>query len=485
MARIRPLLPIVWLMALLVLPVTAYLVGVRQPLLENREKTAFPDLNRGTLRQEHTYQQIDAALRERLPLRGDAIELRGRIAIDLFGDSPTADVVLGKDRWLYFRPELRLCAPGALPTVQPEDAVGMLTRAISASGRRPVVIVAGSKIVTHGAHLKDVDADELACVAALESRVHARLDELPGGYSIQAELERLEDAGRPTFLRSDTHWNALGREVFARTVLDGVRPGLAAEARLRPVGERDRPGDLGVFIGQDRVDRDPLLTVTGSPTTTFEPGEVLFVGDSQLETALQRPGADGASILERVFPGQLVCDWSRMQNDGCAEPMLAARTVVVESVARNLDQLVNSCWRPVSALTRSVRGRPARWAGNDGGTRASATPSPTAMRVAVDDDRTDVPRLLRIPVRILPADPASDPASPPTVTALPPGPRPCALPAVSDLETPILIPIAADERVSDVELQVSGPPGTELGRPEVLVLDGVAPASPGKSPTRR
>lgn len=475
MTRIRALLPIVWLMALLVLPVTAYLVGVRQPMLENREKVAFPDINRGTLRQEHTYQQIDAALRERLPLRGDAIELRGRIAIELFGDSPNADVVLGKDRWLYYRPELRLCAPETAPAAPPEDAVGLLTRAITASGRRPVVLVAGSKIATHDEHLKGIDADDLACVAALESRVHERLEELPGGYSIQAELERLEAAGRPTFLRSDTHWNALGREVFVRTVLDGVRPGLAAEARLRPVEEHDRPGDLGVFIGQDRVDRDPLLTVTGSPKTTFSPGEVAFVGDSQFEYSMQSPGADGASVMERVFPGQPTCNWTQVQEDGCVGPLLAARTVVIESVARNLDLLVNTCWRPVSALTAPLRGRPGRWAGTDDATRVPATPSPTAMRVEVDEDRTDVPRLLRIPVRHLAPDPTADPESPPTVSAVPPGDRACALPAVSNLDFPILIPIAADERVSDVELQVSGPAGSELGRPELLTLDGVRP----------
>jgi hypothetical protein len=471
MARFRTLLPIVWLMALLVLPAAAYLVGVRQPLLENREKTAFPDLNRGTLRQEHTYQQIDTAIRERLPFRGEAIELRGRLAIDLFGDSPSADVLLGRDRWLYFRPELRICEPDGQPSAPPEDAIGLLTRTIAASGRRPVVTVAGSKIVTHDDHLKGVDADDLACVASAESRVHERLEDLPGGYAIQAELDNLEAAGRPTFLRSDTHWNALGREVFVRTVLDGIRPGLAAEARLRPVDEADRPGDLGVFIGQDRVDRDPLLTVTGTPTTRFSPGEVLFVGDSQFENAMQRPGADGATVLDRLFPDQPVCNWTQMQQDGCAAPMLAARTVVIESVARNLDLLVDSCWRPVSTLAATVRGLPGRWSGGESGSRLVTTPNPTTARVEIDDDRTDVPRLLRIPVRGLPSDPAADPANPTTISAVPGGTRPCALPAVSAADQAIVIPIAAEEAVAAVELQVSGPAGAELGRPEVLTLD--------------
>lgn len=468
--RIRPLLPVIWLVALLVLPATAYVLGARQPLLENREKTAFPELNRGTLRKEHTFQQIDAALRERLPLRGEAIELRGRIAINLFGDSPTKDVLLGRDGWLYYRPELRICEPEGTPKASPADAAGLLTRAIAASGRRPVVIVAGSKIVTHDEHLKGVDADDLACVAAAEASVHDRLADLPGGYTIQPELDALEDQGTPTFLRSDTHWNAVGREAFANTVLDAVHPGLAAEARLRRLDETDRHGDLGVFIGQERVDRDPMLTVTGSPRTTFAPGEVLFVGDSQLDAAMRTPGADGATVLERLFPDQPVCNWTQMYQDGCGAAMLAARTVVIESVARNLDILVNTCWRPVTTLTADLRGRPAAWADAPSARRLELSASPVPVRVALADDDTDVPRLLRIPVRALPEDPAADPTKPPLISAIPPEERACALAAVAD-RTPLVIPVMPGERVSDVVLQVSGPVGSVLGRPEVLTLD--------------
>lgn len=472
MIRIRLLLPIVWLMALLVLPVTAYVVGVRQPLLENREKTPFPDLNRGTLRKEHTYQQIDAALRERLPLRGDAIELRGRIAIDLFGDSPTADVVLGKDRWLYYRPELRICEPEGTPAAPPEDAVEILTRTIAASGRKPVVVVAGSKIVTHRAHLKGFDASALACVSATEARVQQRLAETPGGLTIQPALDALEAQGTATFLRSDTHWNARGRLVFAETVLDAVRPGLARQARLRPLQDTDRPGDLGVFIGQDRVDRDPMVTVTGTPTTTFEPGQVAFIGDSQFGAAMMTAGADGATVLDRVFPGQPFCHWSQGATDGCVEPMLGARTVVLEIVARNLDTLVDVCRLPTAALSATLRGRAARWADDAPAASRPVSPTPSAVRVQVTGDRTDVPRLIRIPVTALPSPPAADPAASPAVTVDPGGARACATLSTADPAGALLVPVPTGERISDVPLRLAGPQGAAVGAPEVLTLDG-------------
>jgi len=469
--RIRTLLPIIWLMTLLLLPLVAYLLGVRQPLLENHGRTAFPDLNRETVREDGTFRQMDAAIRERLPLRGEAIDMRGRIAMKVFGDSANGDVILGKEDWLYYRPEMLICEPSGRPAVPMEDVIEVLTRTIAASGRRPVVIVPGSKTITHRQHLKGVSEAELACLKEAESRVQERLEEIPGGHSIQAKLDALEAAGRPTFLRSDTHWNSLGRTVFLRELLDGVHPGLAAEARLRALREVDRPGDLGSFVGQERVDQDRLVTVTRRPRTRFPRGKVLLIGDSQLWTSIKAPGADGRTVLERVFPGQAECDQYEMQEHGCADPMLGADTVVLESVTRNFSLVGDTCWRPVATLAATVSGHLAGWA--DGGATRGLTPDSTPAGVAYGDDRTDALRLLRIPVLGLPAGQAADPP----VSVVPEGdPRPCALTTVTDDELDLVIPVPAGESIGDLELQVSGPDGVELGRPRVLTLDDRLPS---------
>lgn len=470
--RIRNLLPIVWLMVLLLLPVAAYLAGMRQPMLENRGKTAFPDVNRTTLSQDDTFRQMDAAIRERLPLRGNAIDIRSRATMKLFGESTNSEVILGKDNWLYYRPELLICEPNGRPAVPPEDAIEVLTRTIAASGRRPVVIVAGSKIFTHQAHLRGVTEAELGCLEKAESRVQKRLEEIPGAHSIQRKLDELEAAGRPTFLRSDTHWNALGRTVFLRALLNGVRPGLGSEARLRALSPIDRSGDLGPFLGQDRVDRDRQVTVTGRRRTRFAPGEILIIGDSQMWTSVKTPGADGKTVLEQIFPQQPLCDQYEMQEHGCADPMLDVETVVIESVARNYELVASTCWRPVATLAETIQGRPARWADGNPMRRPADAVNPATVEFA--DDRVATLRLLRIPVLDLPGAGASE-----TVSAVPGGEaRPCALTEVPDGKfDQLLIPVPAGERIADIELQVSGPEGAELGRPEVLVLDEEAKPS--------
>jgi hypothetical protein len=464
--RIRILLPILWLMALLLLPLTVYLLGVRQPLLENRGKTDFPELSRSTIRKDATFRQMDDAIRERLPLRGEAIKIRAHIATDIFGDSSNAEVILGKDDWLYYRPELLICEPNGRPKVPPEDVIEILARTITASGRHPVVIVAGSKIVTHPENVEGVEEDDLTCLEEAESRVQARLAEVPGAHSIQPKLDAMEASGRATFLRSDTHWNYLGRLAFLNTVLDGVRPGLAGKVKLRALDQVDHSGDIGPLLGEDRVDQDRLVTVTGDPGTPFGPGEVLISGDSQLWNAMDAPGADGKTVLDHVFPGQPECDQYEFQDHGCAGQMVDADTIVFESVSRNFQLLEAMCRRPVAALAATVRGLPARWADGDPARRSlSSTPA----RVALEKDRSDVPRLLRIPVRDLPEG-----GSEQVVNVVPKGAeRPCAQTAVPDGDIDeIVIPIAAGERVDSLELDVSGPSGIELGRPEVLPLDG-------------
>lgn len=463
--RIRTFLPIFWLMTLLLLPFVLYLLGVRQPLLENRGKTDFPELTRSTIRKDATFRQLDDAIRERLPLRSEAIKVRARIATDIFRDSSNPEVILGKDDWLFYRLELLICEPNGRPRVPPEDVIEILTRTITASGRHAVVIVAGSKIGTRPESVEGIEEEDLACLEDAESRVQARLQEIPGAHSIQPKLDALEASGRETFLRSDTHWNYLGRMVFLNTVLDAVSRGLASEVRLRPLAQIEHSGDIGPLLGEERTDKDRLVTVTGKPGTRFEPGEVLISGDSQLWNSMDAPGADGKTLLEHVFPGQPKCDQYEFQENGCAGQMVGADTIVFESVARNFQLLEAMCRRPVAALASTVRGLPAQWAdGNPAWRSVSSAPA----RISFDKDRSGIPRLLRIPVRNLPEGGTGQ-----VVNVVPKGAeRPCAQTAVPDGDIDeIVIPLAAGERVDSLEFDISGPSGVELGRPEVLPLD--------------
>ena len=212
------------LILLLVLPGIAWVFGARQPLLENRERTPYPDLNRGTLRVEATFQQIDRAYLERLPLRKAALDATARLNIDVFRDSPNPEVAIGGDGWLFFVPQLQACNDQP-PLADPADAAETLARALLASGRSAMVTIPGGKLTVQPERAPKIDETIEQCVRGLERRIGERLHATPGGYDLYRDLQRARARGEDVFLRGDTHWSIAGRERFARAGSRRCGPG--------------------------------------------------------------------------------------------------------------------------------------------------------------------------------------------------------------------------------------------------------------------
>jgi hypothetical protein len=481
MPRALRLLPAAWLVLLLLLPAAAWVLGDRQSNLENRPPRPVPHVDVGALGDAATFTALDGAIVDRLPLRQLAVEARGRIAVDLFRDSPNADVEIGRDGWLYYHPETLACTDEGRPAADPADAAEIVARTLVASGRRTGVVVAGSKIVTHPQELRGFDADDLACVRRTEDRVHRRLEAVPGGLDVQGRLDALEKRGTPTFLKSDTHWNTAGREVYLRALLDRVRPGLADDVGLRPGRVIDREGDLGRFLGFRRTDRDRVVEATKAPARPFADGEVAIVGDSQTDFSLHAPiGTPSVSAL--ALPGHRACSWPTLDAGGCDTALRDADTVITEIVGRNLRDLVNVCWRPVAIAGERLRGRAGAWERPDGAPRDGRRLTLDASGQAVvrvrppGGDVRAVPRLLRLPIRTLPAAAAGQPPSAVTQTQEPQNgpPTPCGTPAQGNAGAALFLPVPAGRPASELVVRLTGPPGAVLGAPQEIVLDGRA-----------
>ncbi|MCW2953658.1 MAG: hypothetical protein JWQ48_2828 [Conexibacter sp.] len=486
MRRLR-LLPAIWLFALLALPTTLWLLGVRQPNLQNTPKAALPAINRGSLMHGQTFTQLDGALLDRLPLRGQALSLHGDIAIDLFHDSPNPQVAIGHHGWLYYVPETATCQPNGTPLVDPAtaaDSADVLARTLVASGRNTTVVFAGSKLFTHPSDAPSIAPTAARCASELNSVVQERLRNTPGGLDLAPELGRLEQEGKPVFLRNDSHWNWRGRQVFSRRVLDRIRPQMAEESGLGPGAEVNRDGDLAMLMGVARRERDPALVAKRTPAAPPRAGSVLLIGDSQLERSLLDPtGVPGVlPIRDVVLPGQPSCNWTQVVAGACDDAIRQAHTIVVESVAREIIGFSESrCWRPISLAAEPLRGTPGRWERVDGGPqpgRAALTiPASGAVTVRVrpaNGDGSSVPRLLRLPIATLPPAPAGAPPSAVVMTQAPQdGPAaPCATPAQGAVHGALFLPVPAERRASDLVVTLQGPPGTRLSPPQTIALDG-------------
>jgi hypothetical protein len=485
--RMRRLLPAAWVLALLLTPGIAYVAGARQGNITNAAKTPFPAFNRSSVKSERTFQAIDAALLDRMPLRAQAVDLHGRIAVEVFKDSPNPDVSIGKRGWLYYGPTLRPCRDG-VPLSDPAATAQIIALSLRASGRRVMLTEPAAKLFIHTKDAPTIDKAQQRCARRLQDAVSRMLAKTPGGLDLDTPLRALERKGVNTFLRSDTHWAAPGRYEFVRRVLDFAQPGLSRKVGLHIGGSVQRAGDLGRFIGYDRTDKDQLVLARRPPAKPLRAGRIALVGDSQLERGMLVADDGNPSVHDVALPGQPVCNWSMVGLGQCDAILRAADSVMIESVGRDLLDVENYCWHFVSVAGERLRGGPGVFV------RADGAPSPGKGQLVVGDngevrvrirptggDVSRTPRLMRIPVLAIPGAPQAAV----TMVQQPQHgrPFPCATPSQAVPGGSLFLPVPAGRRVSDIVVALEAPPGTRFGRPQGIPLTGRFGAPAGAART--
>jgi hypothetical protein len=474
---VRKLLPIAALVAMLLVPAAVWVGGGRQALLDNRAKTAFPRLTARSVLHDSTYRQLDAAFFEQLPVRARALSLHGRIAVNLFKDSNNPDVVIGHHGYRYYQPGTRTC-DDAPPPHDPADAAAILALTLVAAGKRALVLEPADKLLIHPQDVPAGAVGHLACARDVQQRVDERLGAVAGGGSIDPQLRAAEAAGQPVFLKTDTHWNAAGRLIYVRRVLDALRPGLAAQMGVGLGARYDRQGDLDAMLGLTSTTEPDRLVVAGRPASPpFDPGAGLVIGDSQTERSFTDPLPGGApSLAETALKGVVICAISYVINAGCNQAILQARSIVVESVGRNLLDFDRMCGQPVGVLGATLDGPAGSYRAADG----AARPDPKEVRIgtagsdtvtlrAPGGDAAPVPRLIRIPI-------VRNPKGGGVAMTQRPRRGP-ATPCQGASAGSMVLAVPAHRRLSDLPIVLQATNGVVLGAPRAIALNG-SPAPP-------
>jgi len=272
---------------LLLAPMLAGLLGVEPRSIENRKLEKWPKLEAPSLLEPVSFEAIGAYLLDHLPLRDKAVAARSWASVHLLHDSPSPDVHLGTEGWLFYDLSFERACSG---TDTPPSIVKRLRRAsriIEASGRRAIVMIIPDKNAIYPEYLGGA---EPFARCAREKR--AELREIltrrpPSGYvDMWDELTDLKaDAGEERlYIPTDTHWTTFAAARMVEEIVERVEPGLWNPDELKREREVLHNGDLTRMMGL----RDPIPVVE-------------YAIERQGVSSTTLPASDGALPGMRIF----------------------------------------------------------------------------------------------------------------------------------------------------------------------------------------
>lgn len=340
---------------LISVPAVSALLGARSESFENRPLAPLPRWSAQSWLDADAYGKLSDWLSDALPLRSPAIAFDAWLDFVVFGDSPNANVLVGRDGELFLRDELVApCTPAAAA-----DAVlarvGAFARLLTARGVDVYLMISPDKASLYPDRLPAYAQAMNRCVSENRRELRRRLAE-PTRFTnvdLWTPLEREVEAGHRVFPKLGRHWDQRSAMVQARVLVETIQPGLWQERFVVPDGSIERPAELPArFMNLDlpqrverfrverpgvevRADRFRVPEATDVPVEHYTatsrnlpliPGRTLVVQDSFMMKSAQAV-ADYAEDVRFVH-------WSvlRRNPEATAEFFAAADRVILQLV---------------------------------------------------------------------------------------------------------------------------------------------------------
>jgi hypothetical protein len=265
--------------------------------LENRVAAEFPRLSPGGMLDGSDYRQTDAALRDRLALRGRVAETVGQTARDRLNTSLNPEVVMGAGGMPFSADDFTLpCEQDYRPAAVDAGLQALQARA-RAGGKSLLVAIAPDKSSILADQLGIRAAALTACSRQVQAATERQWPQTPApgtaasgtpgtpasgtaagpgpaGTPVVTVWQQLAAAERKhpgtVFQKGDTHWTTAGSLVFSRAVIARLVAQGEAPAELRGaprapdaflVGTVDADGDLYRMMGLEHTETVPLWKV--------------------------------------------------------------------------------------------------------------------------------------------------------------------------------------------------------------------------------
>ncbi len=321
-------------------PLSARLLGIRAEAFENRRLAAWPEIRPDSLFDAGTYQAISTYLTDHMPLRRQAVSSDSWIDLEIFGDSPDANVHLGLEDWLFFDADFR--QPCVVDTPIP-DILGRIARlkdSLQSTGRRFQFLIVPGKHSIYPEYTTPAIRRVAECAISKRRELRPLLhgDAALGYLDLWSSL----DAAKPNdervlYFSNDSHINSLGASLIAKQIVDAVAPGLWEPGSLELARNRRHEGDLTRMMGlPDAIDdewyevrragvrllaQEKIAEKGGHPIERFRsvsmdlpliPQPTLLVFDSAMIPAvpmLRQYFADLVAIHWNSYDPQLFASW--------------------------------------------------------------------------------------------------------------------------------------------------------------------------------
>ncbi|WP_243439951.1 alginate O-acetyltransferase AlgX-related protein [Fundidesulfovibrio soli] len=259
MKRILSAASVALLLLPLILPQGLTLLGVSQgpKAVENRLKTPLPPLSLAGQDFKAFAKQLTTSYGETFPFRDDMIRAANRIKLALFRESPSKNVILGRDGWLFFNMESALEDWLGVNLLSREelDAFTAEMKArrdwLAARGIPMLLVIAPNKASVYGQFMPPA-MHKLSPVTRLDQLGQAMRE---AGVPFLDLRPALISAGqvRRAYWKTDTHWNGWGAFRGSAAIVEALRarfPGMPplADEEYRPLEFETHGGDLSDML---------------------------------------------------------------------------------------------------------------------------------------------------------------------------------------------------------------------------------------------
>ena len=246
-------------------PAAAYLEGVQPQQIENRPLRELPQIGAAT------FEQLTGFLQDHLPLRAQAIQLQTWVGLTVFGDSPSKEVLVGRDGWLFYAADYRNVCSFAPHFDEMFAGISRFNDLLAAHGKTFILAVVPDKtdIYSDYASLTMQLRTGAGCVS--DRRASLRDIGLSSLPTVMLDLwTPLEEARGTTpeaiYHALDTHWTDRGMIVGSQTVVDRLRRGLWSADDVVDIGLNPQIGDLSLLLGLPQREATRRLQVRRAST---------------------------------------------------------------------------------------------------------------------------------------------------------------------------------------------------------------------------